>query len=114
MDLTALYPVDAGGVKPSTVSRQLSVTAGFFSTCMIDGVLKDSPAEHVRRPAVSAEYPTLSFTHLQLEAMLTAARESANPRLRYPERICLKAWYNLLSGCLQEESTYRTCLAHRG
>jgi integrase/recombinase XerD len=33
----------------------------------------------VRRPAVPAESPTLGFTHLQFEALLTAARESANP-----------------------------------
>ncbi len=34
---------------------------------------------HVRRSAVSAESPTLGFTHLQFEALLTAARESPNP-----------------------------------
>ncbi|MGE5285867.1 MAG: tyrosine-type recombinase/integrase, partial [Micromonosporaceae bacterium] len=64
--------------KPSTVSRRFSVTAGFYRTCVIDGVLEHSPAEHVRRPAVPPESPTLGFTHLQFEAMLTAARESAN------------------------------------
>src|SRR6266540_6073354 len=64
--------------KPSTVSRRFSVTAGFYRTCVIDGVLEHSPAEHVRRPAVPAESPTLGFTHLQFEALLTAARESAN------------------------------------
>ena len=37
---------------------------------MIDGVLEHSPAEHVRRPAVPPESPTLGFTHLQFEAML--------------------------------------------
>ena len=36
------------------------------------------PAEYVRRPAVPAESPTLGFTHLQFEALLTAARQSAN------------------------------------
>jgi integrase/recombinase XerD len=65
--------------KPSTVSRRFSVTAGFYRTCVLDGVLQHSPAEHVRRPAVSPESPTLGFTHLQFEALLTAARESANP-----------------------------------
>src|SRR6266566_788830 len=65
--------------KPSTVSRRFSVAAGFYSTCALDGVLPHSPAEHVRRPAVPAESPTLGFTHLQFEALLTAARESANP-----------------------------------
>jgi len=65
--------------KPSTVSRRFSVAAGFYRTCVIDGVLEHSPAEHVRRPAVPAESPTLGFTHLQFEALLTAARESSSP-----------------------------------
>ena len=64
--------------KPSTVSRRFSVTAGFYRTCVLDGVLEHSPAEHVRRPSVPAESPTLGFTHLQFEALLTAARQSPN------------------------------------
>ena len=65
--------------KPSTVSRRFSVAAGFYRTCVLDGVLEHSPAEHVRRPAVPAESPTLGFTHLQFEALLTAARQSPDP-----------------------------------
>ncbi len=65
--------------KPSTVSRRFSVTAGFYRTCVIDGIMEHSPAKHVRRPAVPAESPPLGVTHLQFEALLTAARESANP-----------------------------------
>jgi integrase/recombinase XerD len=65
--------------KPSTVSRRFSVAAGFYRTCVLDGVLPHSPAEHVRRPVVPAESPTLGFTDLQFEALLTAARESENP-----------------------------------
>ena len=64
--------------KPSTVSRRFSVAAGFYRTCVIDGILEHSPAEHVRRPTVPAESPTLGFTHLQFEALVTAARESSN------------------------------------
>jgi integrase/recombinase XerD len=64
--------------KPSTVSRRFSVTAGSYRTCVLDGVLEHSPAEHVRRPSVPAESPTLGFTHLQFEALLTAARQSPN------------------------------------
>lgn len=64
--------------RPSTVSRRFSVVAGFYRTCVLDGILEHSPAEHVRRPAVPAESPMLGFTHLQFEALLTAARESAN------------------------------------
>jgi integrase/recombinase XerD len=56
-----------------------SLVAGFYRTCVIDGVLPTSPAEHVRRPNVPPESPTLGLTHLQFEAMLTAARESNNP-----------------------------------
>ena len=48
-------------------------------TCAIDGILEHSPAEHVRRPAVPAESPTLGFTYLQFEALLTAARQSPHP-----------------------------------
>jgi integrase len=65
--------------KPSTVSRRFSVAAGFYRTCVIDGLLEHSPAEHVRRPTVPAESPTLGFTHLQFEALLTAAGESSHP-----------------------------------
>jgi len=63
--------------KPSTVSRRFSVAAGFYRTCVIDGLLEHSPAEHVRRPSVPPESPTLGFTHLQFEALLTAARDSS-------------------------------------
>jgi integrase/recombinase XerD len=38
--------------KPSTISRRFSVAAGFYRTCVIDGILERSPAEHVRRPHV--------------------------------------------------------------
>jgi integrase/recombinase XerD len=56
----------------------MSVVAGFYRTCVIDGVLEHSPAEYVRRPNVPAESPTLGLTHLQFEALLTAAKNSAN------------------------------------
>jgi integrase/recombinase XerD len=63
---------------PSTVSRRLSTVAGFYRTCVIDGVLEHSPAEHVRRPPVTTLSPTLGLSHLQFEAMLSAARLSPN------------------------------------
>jgi integrase/recombinase XerD len=66
--------------KPSTVSRRMSVVTGFYRTCVIDGVLEHSPAEYVRRPTVPAESPTLGLSHLQFEAMLSAAKSSSNER----------------------------------
>lgn len=65
--------------KPSTVSRRISVVAGFYRTCVIDGALRHSPAEYVRRPRVPAESPTLGLSHLQFEALLSTARDSENP-----------------------------------
>ena len=63
---------------PATISRRVSVVAGFYQTAVIDGVLPASPAEHVRRPHVPPESPTLGLSHLQFEAMLHAARTSPN------------------------------------
>ncbi|MER6666657.1 tyrosine-type recombinase/integrase [Amycolatopsis japonica] len=56
----------------------MSIVTGFYRTCVIDTVLEHSPAEYVRRPIVPAESPTLGLSHLQFEALLAAARESAN------------------------------------
>ena len=64
--------------KPSTISRWVAVVAGFYRTCVIDGVLAHSPAEYVRWPNVPPESPTLGLTHLQFEAMLATARSSSN------------------------------------
>ncbi|WP_202863027.1 tyrosine-type recombinase/integrase [Ornithinimicrobium murale] len=77
--------------KPATISRRLSVVVGFYRTCLFDGLLDASPAEHVRRPHVPPESPTLGLSHprgtvlrgwrclsLQFEAMLHAARSSPN------------------------------------
>lgn len=59
--------------QPSTVSRRLSIISGFYRTCVFDGLLTQSPADHVRRPRVPTESPTLGLTHLQFEAMLSVA-----------------------------------------
>ncbi|MEU6586536.1 tyrosine-type recombinase/integrase [Nocardia sp. NPDC046763] len=73
--------MDAGSppFQPATVARRLSVVAGFYRTCVIDGVLDRSPAEYVRRPRVSNESPTLGLSHLPFEELLCAARDSDNP-----------------------------------
>jgi hypothetical protein len=45
--------------QPSTVGRRLSVVCGFYRTAVLDGLLEHSPAEHVRRPLVPTDSPTL-------------------------------------------------------
>jgi len=64
--------------QPSTVSRRLSVVCGFYRICVLDTVLALSPTEHVRRPPLPTESPTLGLGHLQFEAILSAARQSPN------------------------------------
>lgn len=59
--------------RPSTVSRRMAVVTGFYRTCVIDAVLEHSPVDYVRRPVVANESPTLGLSHLQFEALLTAA-----------------------------------------
>jgi site-specific recombinase XerD len=79
LELYLRWMQEARRLRPSTVSRRTSVVVGFYRTCLIDGRLASSPAEHLRRPRVPAESPTLGLTHLQFEAMLQAARLSPNP-----------------------------------
>jgi integrase/recombinase XerD len=78
VELHVRWLQEARRYRPSTVSRRMSVVAGFYRTCVIDNVLEHSPAQYVRRPNVPPESPTLGLTHLQFEAILTAARASAN------------------------------------
>ena len=70
---------DVRRFQPSTVSRRLSVVVGFYRVCVIDDILAHSPADYVRRPVVPPESPTLGLGHLQFEALITTARQSANP-----------------------------------
>jgi site-specific recombinase XerD len=78
LELFVRWMQETRRLKPSTVSRRTSVVAGFYRTCVIDGVVEHSLAEHLRRPRVPPESPTLGLTHVQFETLLTAARDSAN------------------------------------
>ena len=69
----------SAGSSPPRCHAGSQLRPGSTGPCVIDGVLEHSPAEYVRRPTVPAESPTLGFTHLQFEALLTAARQSAHP-----------------------------------
>jgi integrase/recombinase XerD len=64
--------------KPSMVSRRFSVTAGFYRTCVIDGLLEHPPAEHVRRPTVPAKSPTWDSPPPAVRSAAHAASQSPN------------------------------------
>ncbi|NHC43644.1 tyrosine-type recombinase/integrase [Motilibacter aurantiacus] len=78
IELYVRWMQEAQHYRPSTVSRRLSTVTMFYRTCVIDAVLEHSPADYVRRPHVPPESPTLGLSHLQLEALVSAARGSAN------------------------------------
>lgn len=78
IELYMRWMQEVRGFQPSTVSRRVSVVAGFYRTCVIDQVIAQSPADYVRRPNVPPESPTLGLSHVQFEALLGAARTSAN------------------------------------
>ncbi len=68
--------------KPSTVSRRFSVTAGFYRTCVIDGVMEHSPAEHVRRPARASRIPDAG-----VHAPAVRSPAHRRPRVGQPVRL---------------------------
>jgi site-specific recombinase XerD len=72
---------EARRLKPSTVSRRTSVVAGFHRTCVIDGVLEHYPAEHLRRPRVPPESPTLGLTHLQFDRLVGPILRTGGSRM---------------------------------
>jgi integrase/recombinase XerD len=64
--------------RPSAVSRRLSVVAGFYRTCVIDGVLDRSPGSTFadRSPARVANARAKACA---VRGRLHVARESTNP-----------------------------------
>jgi hypothetical protein len=71
----ALHPRSAGS-SPPTVSRCFSVAARFYRTCVIDGLLEHSPAEHVRRPSISAYFRRITDPRVHLPVIRGPAHHS--------------------------------------
>jgi integrase/recombinase XerD len=71
--------LEADGRSPSTVARRLSTLAGYFRYATAEGLLDRSPMQHVRRPRVQDESPTLGLDREEARAFLAAA-ELAGPR----------------------------------
>ena len=66
--------------KPSTVSRRFFVAAGFYRTCVIGGLLEQSPAEHVRRPAVPGESASRSSSAAVVSSEIRGEPSAWGPR----------------------------------
>ena len=61
--------------KPATISRRFSVTAGFYKTCVIDGIVGHPPLS-TSAARLCPGVTDAGLHHLQFEALLTAARQS--------------------------------------
>src|SRR3954452_3031678 len=72
------------GLKRATIGRRLSTVAGFYRTCVIDGLLDHSPAEHVRRPKIDTESATLGWTGWSCPPSSPAAKRPAPPTTLWP------------------------------
>ena len=64
------------GLARAAISRRLSTVAGFYRICVLDGLLEDSPAEHVRRPKMLTESATLGLDRMELAALIAQAAAS--------------------------------------
>ena len=98
--------------KPSTVSRRVSVLTGFYRTAVIDGVLEASPAEHLRRPTVPPESPTLGLDAPAVRGPAHRRADFTAPRATTPWWPC-----SACSACGSSKppaSTSATCCEEHG
>ena len=60
IELFLRWMQEVGRYQPSTVSRRLSVLAGFYRTCVFDGVLDRSPPSTSAGPGSRPSHPPLA------------------------------------------------------
>jgi integrase/recombinase XerD len=77
VDVYARQLTEVDGLAPSSVARKLSTISGFYRYAMSEDLLTRNPCEHVRRPKVSQDSPTLGLDREQARAMLRAAEAHA-------------------------------------
>jgi integrase/recombinase XerD len=58
------------GLARATIGRRLSTVAGFYRIATLDGLIEQSPAEHVRRPKIDTESATLGLDRMELSAFI--------------------------------------------
>src|SRR5687767_617579 len=57
----------------ATIGRRLSTIVGFYRFAVIDSLMTESPAEHVRRPKIDTESTTLGLDRMELGAFIAQA-----------------------------------------
>lgn len=72
-------PNERTPLKATTIRKHLSVLSTFFSYLADEGFIEHSPMEGMRLPKADDKH-TEAYTKEQVEAMLAAARRSADPR----------------------------------
>jgi site-specific recombinase XerD len=65
--------LESEGRSASTVARRLSTLAGYFRYAVAEGLLDRSPMQHVRRPRVPDDSPTLGLDREEARGFLAAA-----------------------------------------
>lgn len=63
---------------PSTIARRLSSLAGYCKYAVAENVLGSSPMEHVTRPSMPADSPTLGLGRVEAKALLAQAAEHSS------------------------------------
>jgi integrase/recombinase XerD len=79
VELYARHLEQDRGLSPATVARRLSTLSGYYRYIVMEGGLDRSPLEHVGRPRVANESPTLGLELAEASAILDAAA-GAGPR----------------------------------
>ena len=68
--------LDEQGLAPATIARRLASLSSFYRYAVGEGLLTASPVEHVRRPRVADESPTLGLDRDELRRLLEAAEQA--------------------------------------
>ena len=73
IELYARWMEEERQLARATIGRRLSTVVGFYRFAVIDGLLAESPAEHIRRPKMDTESTTLGLDRMELGAFLARA-----------------------------------------
>lgn len=73
IELYARWMEEERQLARATIGRRLSTVVGFYRFAVIDGLLAESPAEHIRRPKMDTESTTLGLDRMELGTLMAQA-----------------------------------------